>query len=169
MLYFSILCGAAAVGMLVLGTPLGVWRGSTFAGAVFRLTAVNLFCAGVLAGTLLLGTSRLNWLVRLPVLRWFGEISYGLYLVHMLAFDFMDHWIVRYFPGLYALLPSSFLLLFSRFLIAMGLAVGVAFLSRRYFEEWFLELKDRWTPPVSSPSGEPALIMDNHQAARRTA
>jgi peptidoglycan/LPS O-acetylase OafA/YrhL len=169
MLYFSVLCGAAAVGMFVLGTPFGIWRGSTFVGAVFRLTTVNLFCAGVLAATLLLGTSRLQWLTQRPLLRWFGEISYGLYLVHMLAFDFIDHWIVRYFPGLYARLPSSLSLLFSRFLISMGLAVGVAFLSRRYFEEWFLGLKDRWTPPVSDPSVPPATMSADRQPVQRTA
>lgn len=91
-------------------------------------------------------------------------IGYGLYLVHMLAFDFIDHWIVRYFPGLYAQLPSSLSLLFTRFLISMGLAVGVAFLSRRYFEERFLGLKDRWTPPDSNPSGQPAtMLVDRNQ------
>jgi peptidoglycan/LPS O-acetylase OafA/YrhL len=138
-------------------------------GHVFRLTAVNLFCAGALAATLLLGTSRLKWLVQRPLLRWFGEISYGLYLVHMLAFGFIDHWIVRYFPGRYAQLPSSLSVLFPRFLISVALAVGVAFLSRRYFEEWFLGLKDRWIPPVSDPSGQPATMLVDRQPVQRTA
>ena len=169
MLYFSLLCGAAAIAMFVLGTPFGIWRGSTFVGAVFRLTTLNLFCAGVLAATLLLGTSRLKWLAQRPLLRWFGEISYGLYLVHMLAFDFIDHWIVRYFPGLYAQLPSRLSLLFCRFLISMGLAVGVAVLSRRYFEEWFLGWKDRWTPPDSNPSGQAAKMVVDRQPVQRTA
>jgi hypothetical protein len=62
-----------------------------------------------------------------------------------------------------------FLSLFSRFLISMGLAVSVAFLSRRYFEEWFLGLKDRWTPPVSDPSGQPATMLADRQPVQRTA
>ncbi len=169
MLYFSAICTATAVGLLTLGTPFGIWRGSKFFGAVFQLTAVNLFCTGVLGATLLLGTSRFKWIVQRPLLQWFGEISYGLYLVHMLAFDFIDHWIVRYLPGLYPQLPSRLALLFPRFLISMGLAVGVAYLSRRYFEEWFLGLKDRWTSPVSNSSPHSATIVIDRKPAQRTA
>jgi peptidoglycan/LPS O-acetylase OafA/YrhL len=165
---FSVACLLVAVGFFVLGAPFGVWRGSTFFGGVFRRTAVDLFCAGVLGVTLLLGTSRFKWIVRRPLLQWFGEISYGLYLVHMLAFDFVNHWIVRYFPALHAQLPTRPGLLFIRFLLAAGLAVGVAFLSRRYFEEWFLRLKDRWTQPISDSAKQPTMPLAR-EARRQTA
>lgn len=146
---FSLLFLIAAVGLFAVGTPLGIWRHSTFFGAVFRLTAVDLFCAGMLGVTLLLGTSRFRWMVNRPLLQWFGQISYGLYLVHMLAFDLVNHWMIRYSPALRGQLPSDFGLVFLRFFAAMVIAVGVAFLSRKYFEEWFLGLKDRWTRPNS--------------------
>jgi peptidoglycan/LPS O-acetylase OafA/YrhL len=149
MLKFSIICVSAAVAVFVLGTPFGIWRGVTFTGAVFRNTAVNLFCAGVLGFTLLVGTSRFKRMVQLRWLRWFGEISYGLYLIHMLAFDFADHWIIRFFPGYYPQVLSSIGPLFVRFSVSMGIAVGAAFLSRKYFEERFLKLKERWTTPTS--------------------
>jgi len=159
---FSMLFLIAAVALFVVGTPFGIWRASTFFGAVFRLTAVDLFCAGMLGVTLYLGTSRFRWIVNRPLLQWFGQISYGLYLVHMLAFDLVNHWMVRYSPALRAQLPSHLGLVFLSFLAAMGIAVGVAFLSRRYFEEWFLGLKDRWTHP-SSPMQPTALASEPGQ------
>ena len=168
MFYFSAICTAAAAGFFILGTPFGIWRGSTFFGAVFRPTAVNLFCAGILSMTLLAGASRW-WIVQRPLLQWFGGISYGLYLVHMLAFDFTDHWLVRFFPGFYSQLPTRLEFLFLRFLFSMGLAVGFAFLSRKYFEEWFLKLKDRWTPPGRKPSPDSIGIVEGHTLEQRTA
>ena len=169
MFYFSATCMAAAIGLLALGTRFGIWRGSTFFGSVFRPTAVNLFCAGVLSLTLLAGSSLFRWIVQRPVLQWFGGISYGLYLVHMLAFDFTDHWLVRFFPGFYSKLPTRLESLFLRFLLSVGLAVGVAFLSRKYFEEWFLQLKDRWTSPVSKQPRDPVPMVEDHTMKQRTA
>jgi peptidoglycan/LPS O-acetylase OafA/YrhL len=136
-----------------------VWRGSTFCGAVFRLTAVNLFCTGFLGATLLLGSSRFKWIVQRPLLQWFGEISYGLYLFHMLAFDFVDHWIVRFFPEIYPQIPSRF----------SSLAVGFSFLSRKYFEERFLKLKERWTRPSSHLPPVSATASSSNGIERRTA
>lgn len=166
---FSLVCIFAAVALFAFGTPLGIWRGSTLFGAIFRRTAVNVFFAGLLGVTLLLGTSRWKWIVNRPVLQWFGEISYGLYLVHMLAFDFVDHWIVRYSPNLYSQLPSRFGLMVLRCVLSVAIAVGAAFLSRRYFEEWFLKLKDRWTPAAPSMQPESAAIPAASEPARQTA
>ncbi len=166
---FSIVCISAAVAGFVLGTPFGIWRGVTFTGAVFRNTAVNLFCAGILGFTLMAGTSRFKWMVQLRWLRWFGEISYGLYLFHMLAFDFADHWIIRLFPGYYPHVLSSIGPLFMRFLVSMGIAVGAAFLSRKYFEERFLKLKERWTKPASGVLTRPQSIAMDREVEQRTA
>jgi peptidoglycan/LPS O-acetylase OafA/YrhL len=138
-------------------------------GGVFRRTAVNFSFTGVLGISLLLGTSRFKWIVQRPVLQWFGEISYGLYLIHMLAFDFVDHWIVRYFPDSYSQLSSRFGLTVVRFLLSMGVAVGVAFLSRRYFEEWFLKWKDRLTAPVANLPPHSAPVLVTGEPAKRTA
>jgi peptidoglycan/LPS O-acetylase OafA/YrhL len=156
---FSVSCLAVSIGIFVIGAPFGIWLGSRFVGGVFRLTAVDLFCAGILGATLLLGTSRWRWVVRRPVLQWFGEISYGLYLFHMLAFDFVNRCMVRYFPGRLEQLPSHFGIMFLRFLASMAIAVGVSFLSRKYFEEWFLKLKDRWTPPISKLVSQPTIAL----------
>lgn len=162
-------CLIAALLLFVGGTPLGIWRGSTVFGGTFRLTAVNLFCAGVLIVTLLIGTSPLKGMVQHPVLRWFGEISYGLYLVQMLAFDFVDHWVNRYFPDIHAQVPYRMSLMFVRFFLSVGVAVGCAFLSRRYFEDRFLKLKDRWTAPAHALQPQPAAISIAHESTQRTA
>jgi peptidoglycan/LPS O-acetylase OafA/YrhL len=169
MLYFSAICTFSAIVLFAVGTPFGIWRGSTSFGAIFRPTAVNLFCAGILSLTLLLGSSRFRWIVQRPLLQWFGGISYGLYLIHMLAFDFTDHWLIRFFPGFYSQLPTRLEFLFLRFLLAMGLAVGAAFLSRKYFEEWFLTLKDRWTSPVSKLPPDSRAMVEGRTLEQRTA
>ena len=147
---FSLGCLLSAIALLTIGTPFGIWQGSTFCGVTFRRSAVNLFFAGVLGITLLLGASRFKWIVQRPLLQWFGTISYGLYLIHMLAFDVVDHWLARLFPGLPAQIPSHLGLMFLRFAASMAIAVTLAFLSRQYFEEWFLGLKNRMTPTISS-------------------
>src|SRR5262249_806042 len=46
----------------------------------------NLIFGGLVAGSLIVGTTRWHWLVDRPFLRFCGFISYGLYLVHLLAF-----------------------------------------------------------------------------------
>jgi peptidoglycan/LPS O-acetylase OafA/YrhL len=111
------------------------------AGGALHITALNLLCTGVVGGTLLLGTSSWGFLVHHRSLRFFGEISYGLYLIHMLVFNIYDNLQQRFFP----LLPSfkgHFGLIVIRFLVCGSIAIGLAVLSRRYFEEPFLRLKD---------------------------
>ena len=166
---FSFICLAVAIGLFAAGTPFGIWQGVRFFGAVFRDTAVDIFYAGFLGLTLVLGTGRLKWIVRRPILQWFGEISYGLYLVHMLAYDFVDHLIVRYFPGLYVQISSRFGLMVLRFIMGTGIAVAAAFLSRKYFEERFLRLKDRWTPAQSRLAPNAAAIVEACGVGQKTA
>jgi peptidoglycan/LPS O-acetylase OafA/YrhL len=82
-------------------------------------------------------------LVNRSVLQFFGEISYGVYLIHMLVFDLEDHFLGRWFPSLSVAGGhfGSMVLLFS---VAAGFTVAVAYVSRWYFEEPFLRLKRRF-------------------------
>ena len=113
-------------------------------------------------------SARKGW-VNIATLQFFGYISYGLYLIHLLVFRIYDRVSRKFWPPL---LPSDghFLLVVFRFLIAGGLAVGFAYLSRRYFEEAFLKLKDRFThdAPSNPTSPEPQPVFSqprnpNHQ------
>jgi peptidoglycan/LPS O-acetylase OafA/YrhL len=94
------------------------------------------------AWALLAGTSRWKALVNRPVLQFFGEISYGVYLIHMLIFDLEDRLLGNLFPSLSAA-GGHFDSMVLLFIIAAGFTVVVAYLSRWYFEEPFLRLKRR--------------------------
>jgi len=136
--------GAICLSMLLVfgEAHYGVLTQRRLPGAIFILTAVHLFFLGVTRLTLLAGTSRWSFLVDRPLLRFFGEISYGLYLIHWLVFASFDAALKRYGPGFFATLGrAEFILL--RFLCAGGMATLLAFLSRRHFEEPFLRLKNR--------------------------
>jgi peptidoglycan/LPS O-acetylase OafA/YrhL len=139
----SICCMVAGIVLIAVGAPFGILLGSTFLGGVFRLTVLNLFFTGVLGSILVLGTGNLRWIVLRPILQFFGKISYGLYLVHMLAFDLTDHLIAQYVSDPIAAARCSFSLMCLRFGIAGAIAIGVAAPSRKYFEEQFLRLKEQ--------------------------
>jgi peptidoglycan/LPS O-acetylase OafA/YrhL len=129
----------------VIALPLLIVGSSSFAflvsypraEAAFLGTACNLACAGLLSSMLLMGTTRWSFLVHNSVLKFFGFISYGLYLIHVLAFKLVE----TIFAPAFALLtsagmPTAAMLL--RFCTGSVLAIGVAYLSRRSLEEKFL-------------------------------
>jgi peptidoglycan/LPS O-acetylase OafA/YrhL len=136
-------CFAASVTMFSVGYPFGIFRASRFLGSTLRETALGLFFAGMVSSALLIGTSSWKALVHRPVLMFFGEISYGIYLIHMLVFDLEDYVVRRFFPNL----PTAgghFARMVLLFAVAGGFTVAIAYLSRRYFEEPFLGLKRRF-------------------------
>jgi peptidoglycan/LPS O-acetylase OafA/YrhL len=98
--------------------------------------------------TLLVGTSDWSFLLRHRALTFFGEISYGLYLIHMLIFNLFDNLQHQLFPRTPPF-KGHFEVMTVRFIIAGGIAILLARLSRRYFEEPFLRLKDRSFLPKS--------------------
>lgn len=130
-----------AILMLKFGAPYGILTRLRLLGAALQLTSVNMLFAGLLGITLLLGTSRYAFLVKPAALRFFGNISYGLYLIHCLPFYWYDDIAKAYWPGLS---EGRAGLILMRFIIASAAAVLAAALSRRYFEEPFLRLKDKF-------------------------
>ncbi len=129
--------------MLSIGGPYGVMTRERILGASLQLTSANFLFAGLLGMTLLVGTSRYSFLVRMSGFRFFGDISYGLYLVHWIAFYCFDAIARVNWPGLYPARGRVNLMVI-RFIIASTAGISVAALSRRYFEEPFLRLKDRF-------------------------
>ena len=127
-----------ALPLLVTGVALYFWLiGRPQASAVFMETACAVAFTGFLSCVLLLGTSRWNTLVNRPILKFLGFISYGLYLIHLLAFRLVDTLLSHLFPTLIASgTPTTTMLL--RFVSGSSLAILVAFLSRRSLEESFL-------------------------------
>ena len=67
----------------------------------------------------------------------------------MLCFDFLDYLIGKYFPA--KAIEGNFSLISLRFALAASLAIFIAYLSRTYFEEWFLQFKKPTVLPVMAP------------------
>jgi peptidoglycan/LPS O-acetylase OafA/YrhL len=133
----------------VAGAPFGILTRNRMLGAAFQHTVIDvLFCA-LLLFFLLAGTAAWGKLVNNAGLRFLGRISYGLYLVHLLIFRLYDDLCRRFLPSW---LPSDgqFSKMILNFVVAATAAIGIAYLSRRFFEEPFLRLKDRWTPAAGT-------------------
>jgi len=116
--------------------------GHVVADGSFHITAFNSFCCACVTVTLLLGS---RFSIRQRMLEFFGEISYGLYLVHMLCFDFYDRVMPKIWPAI-SDGHGHFGLMVVRFLTVSAVAVGLSTVSRRYYEDPILRLKGRLAP-----------------------
>ena len=125
--------------------------GHTLAGGALHVTGINSFYASVVTATILLG-SRFG--IRLRGLEFFGDISYGLYLVHPLCFDLYDHLSPKIWPSM-ANGTGNFRVMAFRFLVVSSMAIAVAAVSRRLYEERFLRLKNRMAPSLEAESQAP--------------
>jgi peptidoglycan/LPS O-acetylase OafA/YrhL len=130
--------------MWAVGAPFGILTRQRPLGAALQVVPWHFAFTACLALFLLLGTSQYAAAVRLRPLRFFGEISYGLYLVHLLIFDAYDG-LFRQLGWEPARDSGSLAALAVRFLVVSAVATPLAFLSRKYFEERFLRFKSRWT------------------------
>jgi peptidoglycan/LPS O-acetylase OafA/YrhL len=106
-----------------------------------RGTCVNYFAFATVGLILWLGTGAYRGLVNLRILSFFGYISYGLYLIHVLCLDFYNGAVEQFIPSLSV--GTSFAKCCLRFVIAMAVAAGIAYLSRITYEEFFLQMKDK--------------------------
>jgi peptidoglycan/LPS O-acetylase OafA/YrhL len=138
---------AGALGLAASATfacaSLGILTRGRLLGAALQESCGDLAFVGVLGCVLLVGTSRWKQFVQWSVFKFYGDISYGLYLVHILTFSQLNRLLKHLWPGL----PTgvgNFRVMTLRFVIGASCATGVAFLSRRYFEEPFLRMKDRF-------------------------
>lgn len=130
--------GACGAVILVAGIPVGILHRDTGAGAVAQLVPWHFLFGSLLLGVLLIGTSRWARLVTPAWLRYLGRVSYGLYLIHLLAFTEVDWLAQRIWGGaavMFAQTSSGFL---TRFILGAGLGTLIAAISRESLEEWFL-------------------------------
>jgi peptidoglycan/LPS O-acetylase OafA/YrhL len=144
---FAVLAFGGSFTLFLVGAPFGIFMARHFLGVTLRDTAIDLFLAGVLSATLLLGTSRWKSLVNLRFFEFLGQISYGIYLTHMLVFEVVGHFMQRYSPGIYPA-TGRFAPMMIQFCIAGSLTIGLTYLSRWHFEEPFLRLKDVKSVPL---------------------
>lgn len=134
----------SAASATALGRGRGLLTRDNLLGAALQHTLIDVAFAGVVLLFLLLGSSSWRSCVNSAALRFCGYISYGLYLIHLIVFRVYDRLVTSFWP---ALRPSDerFGLIVLRFACAAGLSGGVAYLSRRFYEEKFLRLKEPWT------------------------
>jgi peptidoglycan/LPS O-acetylase OafA/YrhL len=130
----------AAAAVLAAGMPFGLLHRTNVVGSALQTVPFNFIFAAMLVGSLTLRGSTFAGPVFLP-LRWLGDISYGLYLIHLIVFAQFD----RFFP-FPATYYGHFGALLGRFAICMGISMLLAWLSRRFYEEPFLKLKSRLAP-----------------------
>ncbi|HMH13258.1 MAG TPA: acyltransferase [Edaphobacter sp.] len=137
----AILIGLA---ILVAGLPFGILHRSNDFGAAFQPVPWNFFFTGLLLSFLGLRSSFFSGIYAASM-RFLGHISYGLYLIHLLAFDAYA-WLVLHLPSsVQAFLFGAFVRMF----LAGMLAVLIAWLSRKFYEEPFLRMKFDSAPPKS--------------------
>lgn len=141
---------------LVAGAPFGIFHRTRPLGAMLQIAPWHALFAGGIGLMLLAGTGRWTRPVQNQVLRYFGRISYGLYLVHLVLFTAYDAVLRQLSPALAAQTPASLGLLLVRLAIAGGLATAVAALSREYFEEYFLASRRTLVPHASALADVPA-------------
>jgi len=71
---------------------------------------------------------------KFKLLGWLGKISYGLYLMHMIAIYIVI-----------ALFPKNETFLFPKFILTIGITVLISYLSHRYYESFFIRLKSKFS------------------------
>jgi peptidoglycan/LPS O-acetylase OafA/YrhL len=127
--------------LLLTGIPLGILNGEGLLGATLETVPFELIFAALILFSLQVGDWKAVLIWTRP-LRFFGYISYGLYLYHRLIFMSVD----GVLKGLVYFRTWSSAEWELRFFVEFSLSVLAAYLSRRYFEEFFLALKARLTP-----------------------
>jgi peptidoglycan/LPS O-acetylase OafA/YrhL len=137
----------AGLAVFIIGYPFGILHRTNVIGNTFQTVPWNLVFTGVLLLSLGLRSPLASSVWTAP-LRFFGNISYGLYLIHFLIFVRYDDNVPRISnPSLRHLLQGSF----TRFILAGGLSILIAWLSRTYYEERFLQMGRKTKPAEADP------------------
>jgi peptidoglycan/LPS O-acetylase OafA/YrhL len=135
-------CGiAVAIAALLwgIGIPFGILTRTSAVGLVLQTAPWQSLCFAVVGGFLLVGTTKWRFLVQSSILGFYGYISYGLYLLHVLVFDWCDRLNLRRFlPGFG---HGAFADILVRLAYFGFIATAIAWLSRKYIEELFLRRK----------------------------
>lgn len=128
---------AGLCGFIICGLYAHTFTDECAAGFMVGLPLMTILLAAVLV--LSLGDGITNHLARLRWLRWLGGISYGFYIFHVL-FTPVFEWIAEKLTHQ----TTGNLYLGMTFLVALSLSTLLAWASFRFFESFFLRLKDSY-------------------------
>ena len=133
------ICSIAALMVLLAGLPFGLLSRKNLVGAGFQYLPAQLISASLILAAL---TRQCNIVTRLlghGTMRLFGDLSYCLYMIHMLVMDGYDRLVHRIVPGFEpGLGPLGALTV--RAVTVVTLSIGLALLSRRFLERPALQL-----------------------------
>jgi peptidoglycan/LPS O-acetylase OafA/YrhL len=133
-------CFIAALTVLGAGIPFGLLSRSTLVGTGFQYLPAQLTSVWLILLALANRANLVTCFLRHRMMRLLGDLSYCLYLVHMLVMDGYDTLVNRFAPGFEPAL-GSFGALVVRALVVLVFSFGLALLSRRYLERPALQLK----------------------------
>jgi peptidoglycan/LPS O-acetylase OafA/YrhL len=119
---------------------------TTVAGAAFQPIPFQMLFTCMLLAALSWGDQPWIYKVTAPI-RFYGYISYGFYMVHMMGFSAFGFVTDRLNFHPETLTVGYMLMRFT--IVGLGLTL-VCFLLRKYFEEYFLRFKDRLVPYTTS-------------------
>jgi peptidoglycan/LPS O-acetylase OafA/YrhL len=142
LIWIACSCLVAAGLGLAAGAPFGILTRTEPLGATFMLSAISLTFFSVLAMAIWCGSGLRAAYVQWRILRFYGEISYGLYLYHLLVFAGFDRATAIIWPHSRAAMSIAGML-FLRLAVALAAATAVSYISRWFYEERFLRLKLR--------------------------
>jgi peptidoglycan/LPS O-acetylase OafA/YrhL len=126
-----------------IGIPFGIVTRQKPMGAALQVTPWHFLFVVFIGMCLVVGSGRYKRFVQIRPLRVLGEVSYGLYLYHLLIFALFDRFATR--TGI-SFGSGPFSRLLSRFLIVSTIAIAASLLSRRLMEDRFLKLKRKLAP-----------------------
>jgi peptidoglycan/LPS O-acetylase OafA/YrhL len=131
-----------AISIAGIGLPFGITTRRNAVGDALQYVPWNFASAAFLVGFMFIGSGKWGRITRPSLLIFFGYISYGLYLYHLLAF-IAYNWIANKIGVKLDVKLSLWVDAWLRMLLAGSGAVAVAYFSRRYLEDPFLGLKRR--------------------------
>lgn len=124
------------ISILASGYRYGILHRSTTVGSALQTTPFLFMFCGLLLFSLLPPIA--PWMEKRSTLKFFGYISYGLYLYHLFFFRLYD-WLAS--KGRLPAVTGHFDLLVLRFSCSSICAIAFSWISRRYFEEYFLSMR----------------------------
>ena len=139
----GIICLSVAAATVAVGAPFGILTRNRALGGALQYTPWCLAAAGAIALAMVVGSGPRAQLVQPRWLRFYGDISYGLYLCHLLVFMALDLALARVAPTLLPGEPRLGAMLL-RAAIGISLATAITTVSRRTLEAWCLGFRARW-------------------------
>ena len=135
---------AACVLLTAIGAPFGLMGTKTLTSIALRYTQAYLFFGAFFVLVVAFRGSEWTAPLRWRFVQLSGALSYCLYLVHLSVGDGYEYLLKRSGVALVTYVgPSGTVLV--RGAAILGVSFGIALLSRKYLEDPFLSLKDRFT------------------------